>query len=98
MMMKHHAHETSKDERQLVEFPAPAYHATLKSMRDHLRAISQIQGFLAEENYEAAADAAEKGLGQGHNTVNMETMPRALCPPKCVSSAPPCTMRQMIYP
>jgi len=65
-MMKHHAHETSKDERQLVEFPAPAYHATLKSMRDHLRAISQIQGFLAEENYEAAADAAEKGLGQGH--------------------------------
>ena len=36
MMMKHHAHETSKDERQLVEFPALAYHATLKSMRHHL--------------------------------------------------------------
>jgi hypothetical protein len=66
MMMKHHGHAADTDERQLVEFPAPAYHATLKSMRDHLRAINQIQGFLAEENYEAAADAAEKGLGQGH--------------------------------
>jgi cytochrome c556 len=66
MMMKHHGHAAGTDERQLVEFPAPAYHATLKSMRDHLRAINQIQGFLAEENYEAAADAAEKGLGQGH--------------------------------
>ena len=65
-MMKHHGHTADTDERQLVEFPAPAYHATLKSMRDHLRAINQIQGFLAEENYEAAADAAEKGLGQGH--------------------------------
>jgi cytochrome c556 len=66
MMMKHHGHTASTDERQLVEFPTSAYHATLQSMRDHLRAISQIQGFLAEDNYEAAADAAEKGLGQGH--------------------------------
>ena len=66
MMMQHHEYAASVDERQLVEFPAPAYHATLKSMRDHLRAINQIQGFLAKENYEAAADAAEKGLGQGH--------------------------------
>ena len=66
MMMQHHGHAASTDERQLVEFPAPAYHATLKSMRDHLRAIHQIQGFLAQDDYEAAADAAEKGLGQGH--------------------------------
>ena len=66
MMMKHHGQAAGTDERQLVEFPAPAYHATLKSMRDHLRAINQIQGFLAVEKYEVAADAAEKGLGQGH--------------------------------
>jgi len=66
MMMQHHGQAVSTDERILVEFPMPAYHATLKSMRDHLRAINQIQRFLAEENYEAAADAAEKGLGQGN--------------------------------
>jgi hypothetical protein len=66
MMMKHHVLAAGTDERQLVEFPAPAYYATLQSMRDHLRAINQIQGFLAAENFEAAADAAEKGLGQGH--------------------------------
>lgn len=49
--------------RTPVTFPAALKEHTLANMRDHLRALAEIQGHLAAGEYEAAADVAEQRLG-----------------------------------
>lgn len=77
--MKHSEHHKSlhskhmsmmkqkEDTRELVLYPQPMYEATLSNMREHLRAIHQVQQLVAQERYSDAADAVDRGLGMGHN-------------------------------
>jgi hypothetical protein len=51
------------DARQLVEFPVPMRMHTLRSMRDHLSALQEIDVALAEDAYGRAASIAEQRLG-----------------------------------
>lgn len=51
------------DGRVPVAFPAMLKEHTLANMRDHLRVLSLIQGYLAQLDFDAAADVAEKRLG-----------------------------------
>jgi hypothetical protein len=53
----------SMDTRTLVHFPERMRIHTLKSMRDHLLSISEIQAALAAGEYEKAGDIAEQRLG-----------------------------------
>jgi len=57
---------SNADSREIVEFPAPVYEHTLKSMREHLEAIHTMIEAVASEDYAKASLAAEKGLGIGH--------------------------------
>jgi hypothetical protein len=59
-------HQVSGDQRQRVVFPAKTYDETLASMREHLRAVNSVIRFMAESQFDKAADAVEKGLGIGH--------------------------------
>jgi len=63
-MMKHKATE---DTRELVLYPRPVYESTLRNMREHLRGISEVQRLVGEGRYSDAAEAAERGMGMGHN-------------------------------
>jgi len=54
---------TVSDGRQWVEFPEKIKEHELWSMRDHLLTIHKIENFLANEQYEKAADLAETRLG-----------------------------------
>jgi hypothetical protein len=58
-----HSHGGARDTRQFVKFPDEMRIGTLANMRDHLLALSEIQGALADERYVAAADIAENRLG-----------------------------------
>ncbi|MFM2118778.1 MAG: hypothetical protein RL722_246 [Pseudomonadota bacterium] len=51
------------DTRQPVKFPAALREHTLANMRDHLLALTQIQGALAAGSFDQAADLAEQRLG-----------------------------------
>jgi len=51
------------DGRVPVAFPIALKEHTLANMRDHLLALSLIQGHLARLEFDAAADVAEKRLG-----------------------------------
>jgi len=51
------------DERVLVKFPEPMRIHMLANMRDHLLALQEIQGALAGQHYDRAADTAEQRLG-----------------------------------
>jgi hypothetical protein len=53
----------SGDMRQAVVFPATLKEHTLASMRSHLQTLSEIQGYLAKDDFDRAADVAEKRLG-----------------------------------
>ena len=64
--MHHDQAPTKTDSRQIVEFPAPVYEHTLKSMCEHLEAIHTVIEAVAVEDYAKASTAAEKGLGIGH--------------------------------
>jgi len=55
--------QASKDTRQLVEFPAALRDHELANMRDHLRTLSEIEGYLAKHDFDQAAALAEKRLG-----------------------------------
>jgi hypothetical protein len=56
-------HGGAPDTRQFVKFPDAMRIGTLANMRDHLLALSEIQGALAAERYAEAADIAENRLG-----------------------------------
>ena len=58
-----HSHGRVPDTRQFVKFPEEMRIGTLTHMRDHLLALSEIQGALATERYAEAADIAENRLG-----------------------------------
>jgi hypothetical protein len=58
-----HSHGGAPDTRQFVKFPDEMRIGTLTNMRDHLVALSEIQGALAIERYAEAADIAENRLG-----------------------------------
>ena len=51
------------DSRVAVDMPAMMQDHMRANMRDHLRAINEIQSFLAVGKYDAAADIAEKRIG-----------------------------------
>jgi hypothetical protein len=53
----------ANDTRTLVHFPEHMRIHTLRSMRDHLLSISEIQAALAAGEYEKAGDIAEQRLG-----------------------------------
>ena len=53
----------ASDTRQRVEFPAPMRQHTLANMRDHLHALQEINLALAGNDFEKAANVAEKRLG-----------------------------------
>jgi hypothetical protein len=56
-------HAAGPDGRVPVEFPAMLKEHTLANMRDHLQTLSQIQAYLADKDFDRAADLAEKRLG-----------------------------------
>jgi len=60
-------HKATQDKRELVLYPRPAYESTLRNMREHLRGISEVQRLVGEGRYTDAAQAAERGMGMGHN-------------------------------
>jgi antitoxin component HigA of HigAB toxin-antitoxin module len=57
------AHAAEGDSRIAVDMPAMMQDHTRSNMRDHLRAINEIQSLLAAGKYDAAADVAEKRIG-----------------------------------
>ena len=60
-------HKATEDKRELVLYPRPVYESTLRNMREHLRGISEVQRLVGEGRYTEAAEAAERGMGMGHN-------------------------------
>ena len=71
------------DSRQLVEFPEMMRDHMLENMRDHLLALTEIQHYLALEEYEKASTVAENRLGMsslgGHGASHMARfMPTAM--------------------
>lgn len=71
------------DTRELVELPPMMQEHMLANMRDHLLALDEILGDLAEGNTDAAASIAEKRLGMSslslHGAAQMAPfMPEAM--------------------
>ena len=53
----------AEDGRQLVKLPDMMQEHMLSNMRDHLLALEEITRHLAEQQYDTAAEIAEKRLG-----------------------------------
>ena len=53
----------AEDARELVEMPAMMQEHMLANMRDHLKALDEILGYLAEGNVDDAGKIAESRLG-----------------------------------
>jgi len=51
------------DARQKIEMPAMIQEHMLNNMRDHLRALQEIQAALAKSDFDKAADIAEQRIG-----------------------------------
>ena len=71
------------DSRQSVESPKMVRDHMLENMRDHLLALTEIQQYLALEEYEKASTVAENRLGMsslgGHGASHMARfMPAAM--------------------
>jgi hypothetical protein len=71
------------DPRQLVTMPVPMVQHMLSNMRDHLRAITEIQHALGSGEYQHAADVAEQRIGASslatHGATHMAPfMPKAM--------------------
>ena len=66
---------SAQDNRQLVPMPEPMIDHMLANMRDHLLALEQITRYLANQQYEQAAEVAENRLGmsslQSHGASHM---------------------------
>ena len=56
-------HAAGTDARVSVKFPPMLKEHTLANMRDHLQTLSEIQGYLAAQDFDRAADLAEQRLG-----------------------------------
>ena len=54
---------SGQDSRQKVELPAMMQEHMLSNMREHLRALQEIQAALAQHEFDRAADTAEQRLG-----------------------------------
>ena len=52
------------DHRQLVEMPAQVQQLMREDMRDHLAAMSEIFGYLANNDFAVAAEVTEKRMGK----------------------------------
>ena len=61
---------SADDERELVEMPAMMQEHMLSNMRDHLKALDEILGFLAEGNTTEAGVVAEGRLGMSSLTLH----------------------------
>ncbi|MBI2310946.1 MAG: DUF3156 family protein [Betaproteobacteria bacterium] len=74
----HDAHKPSapapaaggRETRQAVRLPARLREDTLRNMRDHLLAISEIQEHLSKLHFDQAAEIAEKRLGMSSLTAH----------------------------
>ena len=71
------------DERELVKLPPMMQEHMLANMRDHLRALDEMLGELAEGNTDKAAQIAEKRLGMSslslHGAAHLgKFMPKAM--------------------
>ena len=71
------------DPRQLVTMPVPMVQHMLSNMRDHLKAITEIQQALGSGEYQHAADVAELRIGASslatHGAAHMAPfMPKAM--------------------
>jgi len=55
---------TSTDHRQLVSMPVQARDFMRQDMLDHLNALNEIIGYLAENKLDTAADVAERRMGK----------------------------------
>ncbi len=51
------------DARQKIEMPPMMQEHMLNNMRDHLRALQEIQAALAKSDFDKAADIAEQRIG-----------------------------------
>jgi cytochrome c556 len=64
-----------QDARQKVELPAMMQEHMLSNMREHLRALQEIQTALAQHEFDQAADTAEQRLGmsslEAHDAAHM---------------------------
>jgi len=60
---RHAEHPGASDTRTVVAFPRQLKEHELANMRNHLRTLSRIQGYLAQREFDKAADLAEKRLG-----------------------------------
>jgi hypothetical protein len=59
-----HSHDSGHgDTRVAVAFPAELKQHTLSNMRGHLKALAEIQGYLAVHDFDRAAEVAEFQLG-----------------------------------
>ena len=54
---------TAKEARQKIEMPPMMQEHMLNNMRDHLRALQEIQAALARSDFDKAADIAEQRIG-----------------------------------
>ena len=61
------------DPRQFVSMPKQIRELMRKEMLDHLSALNVIIGFMASNNYEAAADVAESRMGKSTMGKNRAT-------------------------
>ncbi len=63
------------DVRELIRLPAPMQDHMLANMRDHLVAVGEIAGYLADGKFDAAAKVSEQRLGMsslsGHGAAHM---------------------------
>lgn len=72
-----------QDARQLVKLPAMMKQHMLGNMRDHMLAIHEIQGALAKNELDKAAEIAEQRIGMSslasHNAAHMAPyMPKTM--------------------
>jgi len=77
------AAQAQEDTRELVKLPPMLQQHMLANMRDHLRALDEILGDLADGDVDAAADIAEKRLGMSslslHGAAHLaKFMPKAM--------------------
>jgi len=65
----------AQDARQKVELPPMMQEHMLNNMRDHLRALTDIESALAKKDFDRAADIAEQRLGlsslEAHGAAHM---------------------------
>ncbi len=74
---------TAQDNRQLVPMPDMMKNHMLANMRDHLLALEEITRYLANQQYDQAAEVAENRLGmsslESHGASHMaRVMPREM--------------------